>query len=309
MWVLVAHTQILTGMQRVFLLSYGKLAVDLFIVMSGLLMSHHYLLRRGKEPWEAAKTWRIFWVRRFFRIAPLYYVALAAALAMGPWLGEFRHIIAEHWPYTATADNRYLDQSGSNILAHISFVFGLLPGYAYATPLPDWSIGLEMEFYAAFPFLMLAMLYAGPVMAAVGSVIASLLLVKFFPGYFGAFEMPSVLAQKLYLFFGGMLISVGRWQGRLRLCLLASLALCVPYVHWAESESVLKLPLLVLVYYLLTDGSLPSCAKLDAALTRLRAFLGGRVGQVLGNASYCVYLVHLLILLPVAGWLAQQGGM
>ena len=71
LWVLIAHTQILSGMNRVFLLSYGKLAVDLFIVMSGLLMTHHYLLRREAEPWEHWRSWVLFWVRRFFRIAPL----------------------------------------------------------------------------------------------------------------------------------------------------------------------------------------------------------------------------------------------
>ena len=37
-----------------------------------------------------ADTWKIFWIRRFFRIAPLYYVSLAAAMLLGPWLWQQR---------------------------------------------------------------------------------------------------------------------------------------------------------------------------------------------------------------------------
>jgi peptidoglycan/LPS O-acetylase OafA/YrhL len=266
LWVLVAHTQILTGMWRVFLLSYGHLAVDLFILMSGLLMTHHYLLRRAKEPWEKPGTWAVFWVRRFFRIAPLYYVLLALALLLGPELGHFRELIAAQWPDTATAASRYHDQTTANVLTHVSFIFGLLPHYAYDTPLPDWSIGLEMEFYVAFPFLMLLMARVGPLKAAGVSVLGCLALKGIFPAYFAAFEMPSVLAEKLYLFLCGMLIAVGRWQGRLRQCLLFSLLLCVPYLGWPDVESVMKLGLVVLVYYLLGDGSLPSCKALDTGL-------------------------------------------
>ena len=217
-----------------------------------------------------------------------------------------RNIIAQHWPAAATADHRYSDQSALNLLAHISFVFGILPAYAYATPLPDWSIGLEMEFYAAFPFLMLLMLRIGPLKAALACGLACLALKAVVPEFFHAFAMPSLLPEKLYLFLSGMLIAVGRWQKRLLPCMVLSLMLCLPFLSWHDTESLLTLALLPFIYYLLSDGSLPGGRGIDCGLTVLRRVLGGPMGRLLGNASYCVYLLHLLVLIPVAAMLAQQ---
>src|SRR3569832_20408 len=97
LWVLASHVQILSGMHAVPVLSWGGLAVDLFMLLSGFLMAHHYVLRREREPWEDRSTFLIFWLRRFFRIAPLYYVLLVIALGLGPWLGEAREMIAQVW--------------------------------------------------------------------------------------------------------------------------------------------------------------------------------------------------------------------
>lgn len=72
------------------------------MMISGFLMAHNYLARRETEPWQAWPTWRAFWVRRFFRIAPAYYLLLAVALAMGPLLGNYRAAIGEQYPQTMT---------------------------------------------------------------------------------------------------------------------------------------------------------------------------------------------------------------
>jgi peptidoglycan/LPS O-acetylase OafA/YrhL len=44
LWVLISHVQILSGMKYVPVLSWGGLAVDLFMILSGFLMAHHYLV-------------------------------------------------------------------------------------------------------------------------------------------------------------------------------------------------------------------------------------------------------------------------
>ncbi|HAT30970.1 MAG TPA: acyltransferase, partial [Janthinobacterium sp.] len=173
------------------------MAVDLFMLLSGFLMTHHYLLRREREPWESAPTWHIFWVRRFFRIAPLYYALLVVALLAGPYLGQMRHEIAVVWPNTATSASRYYDASLGNILAHISFVFGAVPKYSFETPLPDWSIGLEMQFYLAFPFMMWGIARFGAFKTGAALILLCLFSVKVFRDFFHLFEMPSFLPMKL----------------------------------------------------------------------------------------------------------------
>ena len=210
LWVFVSHVQILSGMRYVPLISWGGLAVDLFMMLSGFLMAHHYLLRRAREPWEEPSTWVHFWTRRFFRIAPLYYLLLIVALALGPWLGEQRGAIAAAWPTTATPAARYADQSFGNLLAHMSFVFGALPDYAFRTALPDWSIGLEMQFYLVFPLLMLAVARFGAFTVGTVTVAACVAMRWLWPGYFHQFEMPAFLPLKMYVFFIGMGIALSR---------------------------------------------------------------------------------------------------
>ena len=83
LWVLLGHMMILTGF-RLPLMSKPDLGVDLFILLSGFLMMFQYRLRAGREDWNAPGTWTAFWTRRFFRLAPLFYVTLAAAQIAGP---------------------------------------------------------------------------------------------------------------------------------------------------------------------------------------------------------------------------------
>jgi peptidoglycan/LPS O-acetylase OafA/YrhL len=205
-WVLIGHAMILSGWGLP-IISRPDYGVDLFILLSGFLMVFHYELRRAKEPWECPTTWRTFWVRRFFRIAPLYYLALALALIAGPHIGHARAEIASVLPQTATPAARYFDRSLDNVIAHVTFVFGQIPHYAFRTSLPDWSIGLEMAFYLAFPFLMLAAKRVSMPFAAIAFTALSFGIVKIFHVYTAGFDEPAFLPLKLNIFFSGMLIA------------------------------------------------------------------------------------------------------
>jgi peptidoglycan/LPS O-acetylase OafA/YrhL len=121
-WVLVGHALILTW-SYVPVVSNPIYAVDLFMIISGLLMYYHAVIRSETEPFDNARTWLFFWTRRFFRIAPVYYCALVAAMVLGPDIGEWRHEIALVFPGTVVPGDR-LDQSFANVLAHISFFSG-----------------------------------------------------------------------------------------------------------------------------------------------------------------------------------------
>jgi len=308
LWVFLSHVQILSGMRWTPILSWGGLAVDLFMMLSGFLMAHHYRLREAREPWAAPATWATFWTRRWFRIAPLYYLLLVVALALGPWIGLHRDAIAAVWPGTATSGLRYTDQSITNLLAHASFVFGVLPDYAFRTALPDWSIGLEMQFYLAFPFLMLSIARFGMLRAGLGVMAACLALRALLPGFFNAFEMPAFLPLKLYVFVLGIWIALSRGRaakGGMRLPLAVATAVCLAvFAMDRSSESVGRLLLVVALFYLMDDGSLPASAALRRPVLTARRLLAAPLSRFAGDTSYGFYLVHLLVLIPVAGWLA-----
>lgn len=306
-WVLLSHIQILTGLRDIPLLSWGELAVDLFMLLSGFLMAHNYIARKQTEPWESSRTIGQFWVRRFFRIAPLYYIVLAVALLAGPQMGHFRETIAQVWPSTATAPERYLDQSLTNIVMHVSFLFGFSPTYAFRTALPDWSIGLEMQFYLFFPFIMILMARLSPIVAS-GLLIGVCLAIRlFFRDYFHSFPMPAFLAIKFYVFLIGMWIAQARAERTMHIGFLGGVGLAMMWLYLERSQvAVARVFLVVGMFYLMNNGTLPGSNALAGATVGLRKLLSNRIAMFLGETSYSVYLVHLLVVLPVGGLLARQ---
>src|SRR5262249_6832637 len=73
-WVLAAHCMIWGGWYGLPLPS-AKIAVDLFMMISGFLMASNALARGSIEPLGSLRSWLRFWLRRFFRLAPAYYVS------------------------------------------------------------------------------------------------------------------------------------------------------------------------------------------------------------------------------------------
>jgi peptidoglycan/LPS O-acetylase OafA/YrhL len=304
LWVLVGHCMILTGW-RVPIIVQPELGVDLFILLSGFLMVFQYQLRQKKEDWAAPVTWLTFWIRRFFRIAPLFYLMLALALILGPQIYADRYAIDTFLAVEPQRPERYLDGSLINIFMHVSFFFGLLPQYSFRTALPDWSLGLEMQFYAVFPFIVLLARKIGWLVSAV--------LIAFLGGAMAwalahkgiSFPMPSFLPFKMHLFLCGMLIAADHrgevWRLRAQIVLAMILA-ALPIGGASDPIHVFIRELLVLTFFALVH--LRSIGLVDWGSNLLgRAFF-----HWLGELSYGVYLVHLLIMQPVAAWAIARFG-
>ncbi len=104
----------------------GLHSVGGFFVVSGFCLFH---LHGGMQ--LRAPELRRFYLQRFARIAPLFYLVLAVDLLL-------------HRPAAPL--------SWQTLLENLTFTFGLHhPNYALVTG--GWSIGLEMLFYASFPVL------------------------------------------------------------------------------------------------------------------------------------------------------------
>ncbi len=289
LWVVAFHSMRITGCD-IPVIKEGLAAVQLFMIMSGFLMAYHYYARQKNEPWESPLTWKKFYVRRFFRIAPLYYVLLAVFWFAGPALGEYRKDISHIYETVNPLESRYSDRSLANILWHVSFLFGASPKYSFHSPMPDWSIGLEMQFYLVFPFLML--LFRGNYffVSAAGIFLVSKLVNKFLIK--GLFEMPSFLTLSMVFFLIGMLLAVSyqfRSDTRKKWAAIAT----------AVALSVLsKVPLIVavtlVIAYLLHD------TRRGKVYQMCYAALSNRLCTRLADLSYCVYLLHMLFLLPAA---------
>jgi peptidoglycan/LPS O-acetylase OafA/YrhL len=108
------------------------MAVPLFYMLSAFSLSIGYY---GKLQNRAALAQ--YGVRRFLRIAPLFYVLLPVWLTV-MWVK--------------------FDQAPSffAIIANLTFLFGFVPGLHESIAWAGWSIGVEMIFYALLPLIFLA---------------------------------------------------------------------------------------------------------------------------------------------------------
>lgn len=272
-WVLAAHCMIWGGWYGL-PLPAPKYAVDLFMMISGFLMVAQADARRATEPLSAARhRWR-FWSRRFFRLAPAYYLVLGLAALSAPLFlagyQSLQDLNPAQWRNEAVYRPAVIQYSATNILLHVTFVFGMLPQWAATTMLPDWSLGLEMQFYVAFPFLLLAFDRWG--WRAIVAVTGVSLLGAWAARHHLEIHEQSLLVLKLHQFLAGMLICRARnWRMVLAALLLASL------------DRRLAPPLLALLMYVMVR---------QEALGRLPAVLRGRVVQFASDTSYGVYLLH-----------------
>ncbi|MGA2052845.1 MAG: acyltransferase [Opitutales bacterium] len=316
LWVLAVHVSEMSGFYGHYtLLDRGDVAVDIFMFLSGFLMAYHYHLREEAEPWDCPKTWRRFYVRRFFRIVPLYYCALVIALVFhGEFASGLEHIIAAFpKPLAGWFHASPLMQAPDwpNVLSHFLFLFGFVPAYAASNILPDWSIGLEMQFYAAFPFIMLLCRRRGYLLATAFLLGIWYLSHQLFGVYadapakvFGTFPQPSFLPLKLSCFLIGILIAEAvyqRFSNPVRSMLLLLLAAAVALL--TSQDVYFCVAVYACAAFTLIPGSPLEHTRVAAALNRL---LQRRIFSFLAETSYGTYLFHMLILAPVASLLVEH---
>lgn len=294
-WVIADHSRYLAG-TNIKYINRGDIAVDLFMILSGFLMAYHYYQREEKEPWEAPSTWIKFYIRRFFRIAPLYYVLLAFFFLIGTQMAAWRMGLADHFSDTYNDPVRFLDRSWHNILMHVTFLYGLSKDYVTRTTMPDWSITLEMQFYWAFPFLMLLFrrfyfVLAVPVLYAICYKCNAFL-------YHDGFMKPSVLPMSMMYFMMGMLLALfNRYRGD-RIKAVCALGLTF-WLAWTTQEHFV-MALIVLLTLLLNPRSVGKPAVPVAKI------LGSRFGTWLADMSYPAYLVHMGLMMPIAFLCSQE---
>ena len=292
-WVLFAHCMIWGGWYGV-PLPDPKIAVDLFMMLSGFVMVATGDARDAVEPLDSVANWRRFWLRRVFRLAPLYYTTLAIAIiSRDPFTGGYaglQTLNPTHWASAPAYDPANIHYTPMNVLVHVTFLSGLIPAYVDASYLPDWSLSLEMQFYAVFPGLLLIMRRFGFARSVLAIGIPVMLLGRFVAAH-SAYPEPSVLIFKLHYFMAGMLacraLTLTRWPAAR--CLAVALVLVSLETAYGRQLPLLPLLLgtLVLLSHFESTGRMPGW---------LGALLSGRVVRVGSDLSYSVYMLHGLAL-------------
>lgn len=125
----IAHLELPS--ELFFINSYFGMGVPLFFVISAFSLYLSTYQKVGTENWV-----QIYFVKRFFRVAPLFYIMLVFYLII----------------YYFVFNKSY---SFSEIFINLSFLYNLFPGKHESMVWAGWTIGVEMLFYLLLPYLML----------------------------------------------------------------------------------------------------------------------------------------------------------
>jgi peptidoglycan/LPS O-acetylase OafA/YrhL len=127
-----------------YLFLHGEVGVDLFFVISGLVIAKSFIAKPDR--WNLGS----FYIRRFTRIYPPYLLSLVACYFV---LAVIGHLPADTNSF-ALSDFSLTGSLAASALYMHSIWFDLP---SRLNP-PMWSLEIEVQFYALAPFLMLAYL-------------------------------------------------------------------------------------------------------------------------------------------------------
>jgi peptidoglycan/LPS O-acetylase OafA/YrhL len=259
--------------------------VNLFFVLSGFLIT--YLLLREHARTGGVSVWR-FYARRILRIWPLYYAVLVLGLVVLPLvIGPDYPLSALSWPKRVM------------LIVFLPNFLGELGPLSHL-----WSIGLEEQFYLAWPwaarnmgrFLKIALgvvlvkILLTPVVMGIGNpAITNLFLTL-------RFECMAIGALGAYFYECGHPIFnfVRSWAGRL--------AVAGGFIFLAVYDVPLSEPVILLssVLFLLAIVSVVSQPRLGRVLDT-------PVLDQLGKVSYGIYLAHYPVIYLVVLSLYRAG--
>jgi peptidoglycan/LPS O-acetylase OafA/YrhL len=125
----------------------GKASVDLFFVLSGFLIS--YLLLQEKNNNNGHINIGKFYLRRIFRIWPLYYLILLISFVLIPLLSNF-----SIFEYNKSLLNLVNDPDNYSFKTIAQYLF-FLPQFSRVVlgASQSWSIGVEEQFYLLMPLM------------------------------------------------------------------------------------------------------------------------------------------------------------
>jgi len=269
----------------------GIYAVEAFFVISGMSLAFAY----RRIDFGSLETLGNFAIRRFFRIAPLFYLVLVATLAL-----KAAAVLILHDPRVALP-------SLSQLLGNLSLLFGLT-GPEQSLVIAGWSIGVEMVFYLLFPALawtfrrgnaVVTGLICG-IVAGIGTLFCTVLLSEQ-TATADQWACYANVANHLPFFVAGMLLaeSAVRWTAgppgpSARRSWTVGLLITLPLLFAAISATTRQDAALVCGW----RRAVLSCLTIGIVwLVAICPESGGwarALGRRMGDYSFAVYLTHFL---------------
>ena len=271
----------------------GSAGVTLFFVLSGFILTYTYWDAERAAPIDR----RAFWCARFSRVYPVYALGLVIGL----------------WPWLATIDwSRYTplvtaEKVGGVFGATVLLAQSWVPRMAHRWNSVGWSLSNEAFFYFAFAFAIapLGRLRSRTVLAGAGVAYVAAIVAA------TAATTPFGIAHDLagFVYFHPLVRSADFVIGMAAGLLFLRANRTAPAPRWAARAVVATA--VVSVAVLLVSAELPPVVVENSLLApvfavaiyalaygrgALARMLATRPLVALGEASYALYIVHLLLL-------------
>ena len=256
-------------------------AVHLFFVISAFSLLHSH--RRN----TSAPDWMVeYGIRRFFRIAPLFYAALV-------WYLVF---------YATSFERRY---TPTDVALNFGFLFNLTGSHGSSLVWAGWTIGVEALFYLLFPAMVLVIRTRLATLVALAGTCAvgygAHLAIAHASSERDAYvAFPSNLGVFVFGFLGYRIYTDPRWARWLEHRLLPGAALAL-LAGLCLGGKELRAPGRPDVF-LWAAGFAVLCATQARRPSKL---LENRFLAYAGDRSFSVYLVHPQVLFFLGPWLER----
>jgi peptidoglycan/LPS O-acetylase OafA/YrhL len=273
----------------------GWVGVDLFFVLSGFLITGILLRSR-----DATNYFSTFYLRRFLRIAPVYYLWLFLILIVIPWMHRHFGTPSPSSSYTFQQQILYWLNLSNLRSAFLPKEVGLASIY--------WSLAVEEQFYAVWPlcirllkpqriaivcitgFLVSPLLRMLPAIQSINQTHGDFIY-RFTPFRLDGFFMGAIIALLLTVKlrpsrFNALCLTL--FLGGIALFFLSSVA---PHkFDWLSSSA--QFSALAAIF----GGLVGMCARPAGIFGTLVSRLCSiSVLRVFGKYSYCLYVTHLTL--------------
>ena len=273
------------------ILGGGRAGVDLFFVLSAYLLTHNLIKHRDR-----AGLVPTFYLRRIFRIIPMYWLLLATGFALSAL-----------WSYAELPQRTFLWHDHYPLWTYLLFLQNWANGFA-GEPVahyfaPTWSLAVEEHFYLLLPLLATRLQPRALAGLAAVWIITALPIRMALESHVTIFAPYVFTIARLDSFGWGILIAltpqlwpqlVGRFDRRLCLAIGALIYVDVSLFSTEIKPGLYEMvgitTLTALASAILTFGVVHGAREAtgDGRVTRFLAWFGAR--------CYSLYLVHMPIL-------------
>ncbi|OGU60062.1 MAG: hypothetical protein A2X64_07655 [Ignavibacteria bacterium GWF2_33_9] len=265
------------------LIHHGKLGVQLFFLISGFILCY------VADNSHFTKT--TFFLKRFFRLAPIYYLILLICFLIG-----FNENLGNEY--------RIRPLNLDNLAIHLTFLHGLFPSYLRSIFSVCWSLTPEVIFYFIFPFLYkldskkLLVLFIISAILSKHSLFISNLLFDKDPISIETWARCSPVGNMFLFIFGILVYKNEKFFKNIKIQIFSFLCLIIFLIPSLNNSNFFITKILNYLffdlYFSLILISFPFLIYNSSKILSL--LLDNRIISFLGKISYSAFFIHFAII-------------